>query len=398
MVEKPAIAGGRPVRRNLLPFYRPFIGEQEKKAVEKVLTSGWLISGGVTGKFEDEFRKYIGCKFALAVNSCTSGLHLSLAAGGIKAKDEVLTAPFTFAATANVIVHRGAKPIFADIDKETLKISPESIAKKISSKTKAILPVHIGGLPCRIDEILAIARKKNIKVFEDAAHAVGSIYKNKKIGRWGDATVFSFHAVKNITTAEGGMITTDNQRLAQQLSILRLHGLDKDSWSREKTLHPWKYKVLEAGYKCNLNDVLSAIGVEQLKRLDSFLDIRTKYAKIYDRGLQDIEEIELPTRPAFGKHPWHLYIIKLKIERLRIDRDRFIEALRKENIATSVHFIPLHLHPFYQKNFGYKKGDFPNSEWAYQRVISLPLYPKMTGKDLQDVIIAVRKIIRYYRR
>lgn len=398
MTEKPAIAGGKPIRKKPLAFYRPFLGRQEIKAVDNVLKSGWLISGAVTKRFEEEFKKYIGAKFAVSVSSCTAGLHLSLASLGIKDGEEVITTPLTFAATANVIVHHRAKPVFADIEKDTLNIDPKSILKKISSKTKAIMPVHIGGFPCRLDEILAIAKKRNIPAIEDAAHALGSEYKRRKIGNFSDATVFSFHAVKNITTIEGGMITTDSQRLVKRMTLLRLHGIDKDAWSREKNAYSWKYKVLAAGYKYNLSDVQSAMGIEQLKRLDNFLAIRNKYAEILSDAFGKIPEIEIPIQTKEARHSWHLYIIKLKIERLRINRDQFIEALRKENIYTNVHFIPLHLQPFYQKNFGYKRGDFPNAEDAYRRIVSLPLYPKMTRKDLQDVIDAVNKIIKYYKR
>lgn len=398
MKGKPAIEGGRPIRRKPLPFYRPVLGKQEIKAVVNVINSGWLISGKVTEKFEDEFRKYIGAKFAVSVSSCTAGLHLSLASLGIKENDEVITTPMTFAATANCIVHQRAKPVFVDIEKNTLNIDPKIIAKKISSKTKAIIPVHIGGRPCLIDEILEIAKKINIPVIEDAAHALGSEYRGKRIGTFGETTVFSFHAVKNITTIEGGMITTDNQKLVKRMNLLKFHGIDKVIWSREGRVDFWKYKVLAAGYKYNLSDVQSAMGIEQLKCLNNFLAIRNRYAKIYNEFLKTMPEIEIPNCPQEAKNSWHLYIIKLKIERLKINRDQFIEALRKENIFANVHFMPLNLQPFYQKNFGYKKGNFPNAEDAYSRIVTLPLYPKMTLKDLDDVILAVEKIISYYRR
>ena len=398
MSSRAAIVGGKPVRKFFLPFYRPSIGREEIDSVKRVLKSGWITTGEITKRFEHDFKKYIGTKFAIAVNSCTAGLHLSLVATGIEEGDEVITSPLTFAATANVIVHQKAKPVFADIDKETLNISPESIIKKISSKTKAILPVHIAGLPCEMKEILDIARNNHIVVIEDAAHALGSEYQDKKIGRLGTATAFSFHAVKNITTAEGGMVTTDNKKLAEKIRILSFHGLDKDAWSREANIKPWYYRVLNAGYKCNLSDMQSALGIEQLKRLKYFLALRKRYAKTYNEAFKGIPELVLPKQVKGTKHSWHLYIIKLEIERLKINRDQFIQALRRENIATSVHFIPLHLHPFYQKQFGYKKGDFPNAEDAYKRIVSLPLYPKMTKKDVNDVIVAVKKVLFRHKK
>jgi dTDP-4-amino-4,6-dideoxygalactose transaminase len=398
MTKKPAIIGGKPVRKEVLPFYRPFIGKKEIKSIEKVLRSGWITSGEITRNFEDNFRRYIGSKFAIAVSSCTAGLHLSLVSLGIEEDDEIITTPLTFAATANVIVHQKARPVFVDIDKETLNINPDYIAERISSKTKAILAVHMAGLPCRINQILEIANKKKIPVIEDAAHALGSRYLGRQIGTWSKATVFSFHAVKNITTAEGGMVTTNDKRLAKKIRILSFHGLDKDAWLREDSSKPWCYRILDAGYKCNLTDMQSALGIEQLKRLKYFLKLRNKYAQFYNEAFKDIPQISIPTQPEATKHSWHLYIIRLNVERLKINRDQFIQALRKENICASVHFIPLHLHPFYQKQFGYKKGDFSNAEDIYKRIVSLPLYPKMTIADLQDVIKAVKRIVDYYRR
>ncbi len=392
-----AIEGGDPVREDFLLWHRPFFGEEEEKEIIDTLRSGWITTGPKTVKFEEAFKKYIGSKYAIGVNSCTAGLHLSLVALGIGEGDEVITTPMTFAASANVVIHQRAKPIFVDIERDTLNIDPNLIEEKITPRTKAILIVHFGGHPCAMDEIMAIARKYNLAVIEDAAHALEAEYKGQKIGAIGDAGAFSFYANKNITTAEGGMVTTSNSELADKITILRLHGLSRDAWKRFSAKGSTRYEVVLPGYKYNLTDLQSSLGLHQLAKVDQFYELRCKYAKIYDEALKDVEEITL-FKPREGvKHAYHLYIVSLNLDQLRVTRDEFTEALKAENIGTTFHF-PLHLHPYYQETYGFKRGDFPVAEWAGDSIFYLPLYPKMTEKDQEDVITAVKKLYRAYSR
>ncbi|CAB3290128.1 UDP-4-amino-4, 6-dideoxy-N-acetyl-beta-L-altrosamine transaminase [Methanocaldococcus lauensis] len=385
------------IRKNFLPPFSPYIGEEEIKEVIDTLKSDWIAMGPKTLKFEELFREYIGSKFAISVSSCTAGLHLSLVALNIKDGDEVITTPYTFAATGNVIVHQRAKPVFVDIDKETYNINVEEIEKSITDKTKAIIPVHYAGHPCEMDEILKIAKDYDLYVIEDAAHALGAEYKGKKIGTLGDTTSFSFYATKNITTGEGGMVTTDREEIAEKIKILRLHGISRDAWKRYSSEGSWYYEIIECGYKYNMTDIQAAIGIHQLKKVEIMRKRREEIAKIYNDEFENISELIIPITKKHVKHAWHLYPLLLDTDKIRINRNKFIEELKKQNIGTSVHFIPLHLHPFYKRTFGYKKGDFPNAEWVYEREISLPIYPKMTDDDAIDVVNAVKKIISEYK-
>jgi dTDP-4-amino-4,6-dideoxygalactose transaminase len=396
-VKKPAIEGGKPVREHFLPFAQPWVGEEEIEEVTRVLRSGWLTTGSRNFEFEHRFREYVGAEQAVAVNSCTAALHLSLAVLNIGPGDEVITTPFTFAATANVIVHRGAKPVFVDIEPETFNIDPGRIPAAITSRTRAIIPVHYGGHPCDMKAILSLARERDLYIIEDAAHAVGAEYNGKKVGAIGDITCFSFYATKNITTGEGGMLTLQDAGLAEELRKLRLHGISKDAWKRYERSGSWYYEVEYAGFKYNMTDMQAALGIAQLKKLDSFIQTRQEHASYLSQSLQELP-LKLPGRKGEVKHAWHLFPILLPVEKLNIDRNYFIQALTAENIGTSVHFIPLHLHPYYQRTFGYKKGDFPVSEYVYERLISLPLYPRMTREDLDSVVEAVSKIVEYYYR
>ncbi len=398
MISKPAILGGKPVRKSFLPPFRPMIEKGELEEVIDTLKSGWIAMGPKTHKFEELFKEYIGSKHAIAVNSCTAALHLSLAVFRISKGDEVITTPFTFTSTVNVILHQGAKPVFVDIDKETYTIDPDEIEMKISDKTKAIIPVHYAGHPCEMDKILKIAKSYGLVVIEDAAHALGASYRGKKIGTIGKVTCFSFYATKNITTGEGGMVTTDDDEIAGKMKILRLHGISKDAWKRYSSEGAWYYEVLYPGYKYNMTDIQAAIGIHQLKRLEKMQKRREEIAKMYNEAFENIPGIITPTVRDYVHHAWHLYPILVDLNKLRIDRNKIIEALRAENIGVSVHFIPIHLHPFYRENFGFRYGDFPNTEYVYEREISLPIYPKMTNKDVDDVIDAIRKIVEYYRR
>ncbi len=386
----------RPVRDRFLPFHQPSIDGEEIQEVVDTLKSGWITTGPKTKLFEKKFQEYIGCKHAIAVSSCTAGLHLALVAAGVGQGDEVITTPYTFATTGEVIIQIGAKPVFVDIEEDGFNIDVTKIPEAITPETKAIIPVHFAGEPCDMDEIMKIAQENNLFVIEDAAHAVGAEYKGKKIGNIGDVTVFSFYATKNLTTGEGGMVTTNNDELAEKIRLLSLHGISKDAWKRYTAEGSWYYEILYAGYKYNMTDIQASLGIHQLNKLEKFLSIRQKYAQRYSSAFADISEIKTPPVNHHVRHAWHLYVIRLNSASLSIDRKQFIEALKAENIGSSVHFIPLHLHPYYKKKYGYKQGDYPNSEQVYSRVISLPLFPKMADADLEDVIKAVKKVVSMY--
>ncbi len=385
--------GETPIRSEFLPFCRHSISKEEIAEVVDTLNSDWITTGPKTKEFEKRFAEYVGAEYAIAVNSATAGLHLALIASGIGKGDEVITTPYTFAATANVIIHSQAASVFVDIQKDTLNIDPVKIEAAITPKTKAIIPVHFAGQSCDMDEILQIAKKYNLTVIEDAAHAISSEYKGKKIGSIGQATVFSFYATKNLTTGEGGMVTTNDKELANRIAILSLHGISKDAWKRYGAGGSWYYEIVSPGFKYNMTDIQASIGLCQLAKIEEFLKIRQKYVQIYQEAFGELPQIITPKDITPGCHAWHLYYILIKPELLKINRDSFIEALGKEGIGTSVHFIPIHLHPYYRDTYGFQKGDFPNAEWVYERIISLPLYPKLTEKDVRDVILAVRKIV-----
>ncbi|MFA5065941.1 MAG: DegT/DnrJ/EryC1/StrS family aminotransferase [Dehalococcoidia bacterium] len=386
------------MRNEFLPFHRPSIGEDEITEVVDTLKSGWITTGEKTHRFESEFARYTGSKHAVALNSCTAAMHLALVAAGIKEGDEVITTPYTFAATAAVAIWLKARPVFVDTDRRSFNIDCARIESAITKKTRAIIPVHVGGHPCDMDSILQIANQRKLTVIEDAAHALASKYKGKPIGSIGDMTAFSFYATKNITTGEGGMLTTDNEEYAYRVRRLSLHGLSKDSWKRYGSSGSWYYEIEEPGFKDNMPDIMAALGIHQLKRLDEFQAIRRKYAENYDRELGSIDAICIPYVDRNVEHSRHLYMIQLNLERLKIDRAEFIESLRQLNIGTSVHFIPLHMHPYYAQTFGYKPDDFPNAKYVYERAISLPLYPAMSEEDINDVLSAMKYVAGKYAR
>ncbi|MCK4730458.1 MAG: UDP-4-amino-4,6-dideoxy-N-acetyl-beta-L-altrosamine transaminase [Candidatus Aenigmarchaeota archaeon] len=375
--------------KKFLPYCQPLIEKEEIKEVVDTLKSGWLTIGPKTTEFESLIAEYVGAKHAISVNSCTAALHLSLIALGIKSGDEVITTPFTFASTGNVIVHIGAKPVFVDIKKDTYNLDPEKIKEAITPKTKAIIPIHYAGQPYDVKAIMEIAKDHNLFVIEDAAHAIGAEYNGKKIGTFGTTTCFSFYATKNMTTGEGGAVTTNDDKLADKLRILRLHGMSKDAWKRYSDKGSWYYEIEECGWKYNMTDMQAALGVHQIKKLDKFIEIRRKYASIYNKELKKIEGIIIPYEKPNVKHVYHLYPILLK----NYNRNKFIEEMKEMNIGCSVHFIPLHLHPFYKRTFRFKKGDFPNAEWVYEREVSLPLYPKMKEEELKYIIKCIRKLL-----
>ncbi|TMA58935.1 MAG: DegT/DnrJ/EryC1/StrS family aminotransferase [Deltaproteobacteria bacterium] len=386
------------MQTSFLPFHIPDIGEDEIQAVVETLRSGWLTTGPKVRQFEEDFARYIGCRHAVAVNSATSALHLALEAVGIKAGDEVLVPTLTFAATAAVVLHLQAKPKLVDCRPETLNLDPDQLERAITAKTRAIIPVHMTGLPCEMGRILEIAKAHNLRVIEDAAHALPARFQEQRVGTIGDITCFSFYATKTITTGEGGMATTENPEWAERMRIMGLHGISKDAWKRYTAEGSWYYEILSPGYKYNLTDLAAAIGIQQLKKCDQFWQARQRIAALYTEGFQDMPEITTPALAREGQHAWHLYILQLNLERLRISRNEFVELLKQYQIGTSVHFIPLHLHPYYRETFGYRPQDLPQASAAFERIVSLPLYPKMTEAQVQQVISAVREIVRQHRR
>jgi dTDP-4-amino-4,6-dideoxygalactose transaminase len=386
------------MHQGFLPFSVPDIDEAEIGSVVETLRSGWLTTGPKVKRFEEDFAKYVCCQHAVAVNSATAALHLALGAVGIEEGDEVLVPTMTFAATAEVVLYFKAKPVLVDCQQHTLNLDPQQIEKAITANTKAIIPVHMGGQACDMDPIMEIARAYNLRVIEDAAHALPAQYQGKMIGTIGDITCFSFYATKTITTGEGGMATTESLEWAERMRIMGLHGISKDAWKRYTAEGSWYYEILYPGYKYNLTDIAAAIGIEQLKKCTRFWEIRQRYATLYNEAFRDIPAIITPYIMPDVQHAWHLYAIQLDLKQLRISRNEFIALLKQENIGTSVHFIPLHLHPYYRDAFGYYPKDLPNASVVFERIVSLPIYTKMTEADVQRVIETVRAIVTRYRR
>ncbi|MBI1935162.1 aminotransferase class I/II-fold pyridoxal phosphate-dependent enzyme [Candidatus Woesearchaeota archaeon] len=394
----PSAKGGLKTRHSFLPFALPLISDDEIREVVDTLRSGWLTTGPKTKKFEDMMKEYIGCRHAIALSSCTAALHLSLVALGVKQGDEVITSPVTFPATANVIIHQGATPVFVDVDKSTLNIDPAKIEEKITSKTKAIISVDMAGQPCEYGQIRKIADKHGIPVVEDAAHSIGAEYNGKKIGTLNKATCFSFYPIKNMTTGEGGLLATDDDELASAARMYSLHGMSKDAWQRYSEKGSMHWQTVAAGYKYNMTDIQASIGMHQLKRLDEFIYKRERYVRFYKDAFSKMDEIILPSQISNIKHAWHLFVVMLDTDRLKISRDEFMELMREENIGTGIHFTSLHMHEYYKKSLGCRKEDFPNAAYLSERIVSLPLYPKMTVQDLTSTIGAVKKIINYYKK
>ena len=381
-----------------LPYNRPTIAEEDIAEVVDTLRSGWLTTGPKTTRFEREFAAYTGARHALAVNSATAALHLALVAAGVGPGDEVITTPLTFAACANVIVRQGARPVLADISPDDLNLAPEQVDRSLTPHTRAVMAVHYAGQPCRMDELLAIARRHHLFLLEDAAHAAGAAYKGRMIGSIGDATAFSFYATKNLTTGEGGMLTTDRGDVDERARIMTLHGMSRDAWRRYHRGGSWYYEVLEPGYKYNMGDIQAALGLAQLGRLDAMNARRAHLAARLSAHLRGCEALEAPVARPEVRHVWHLYVVRLRPAALRIDRAAFIEELSRRGIGTSVHFIPIHYHPYYREGFGFRPGDYPVAEDAYERIISLPLYPAMSEADVDRVAQAVLEIAERFKR
>lgn len=377
-----------------IPFALPDIGEEEIDEVVNSLRSGWLTTGPKAKQFEGEFAAFIGDGLeAIAVNSATAGLHLVLEALGIGPDDEVITTPYTFTATAEVVRYMGGHPVLVDIDPATFCIDPQKIEQAVTSRTKAIVPVHFGGLACDMEPILQIARKYNLKVVEDAAHALPTTYKGRLIGSLdSDATVFSFYANKTITTGEGGMIVTRDQSIAKRCRIMRLHGIDRDAFDRYTSKLPaWYYEIVAPGYKYNLTDIAASIGIHQLRKAWLFQKRRNQLAKRYDEAFADCGLI-LPPRAPQETQAWHLYPVRLT-DSVNLKRDVFIEKMAERNIGCSVHFIPLHIHPYWRNTYNLRPQDYPCALAAYEREVSLPLFSKMTDADQERVIEAVKEVL-----
>ena len=381
------------MRTDFLVFGSPLIEQPEIEEVVASMKSGWLGTGPKVHQFEEMFKEYKGSKHAMAVNSCTAALHLSLLAIGIKPRDEVIVPTMTFTSTASVVIHAGGIPVFADCKKDTMNIDPEDIERKITPKTKAIIPVHFAGRACEMDAIMEIAERHNLRVIEDCAHAIETEYHGKKAGTFGDLGCFSFYVTKNIVTGEGGMAITDNEEYASTIKIMALHGMSKDAWKRFGDSGYKHYQVLYAGYKYNMMDLQAAIGIHQLPRIDKYWKRRQEIWNMYNKAFKDLPVFTpAPVEPD-TKHAYHLYTLLLDTDNLNITRDEFLNEMTKRKIGVGVHYIALHLHPFYQNAFGYKTGDFPNAEWISERTVSIPLSAKLTDEDVKDVIEAVKGIL-----
>jgi perosamine synthetase len=392
-VRRPAVRRGRPIRNKLLPYGHQWIDNEDIASVVEVLKGDWITQGPKVDEFEKRVAEYCHAKYAVAVSSGTAALHAACAVAGISPGNEAITAPITFAATANAIVYGSGKPVFADIREDTLNIDAGEIRKRLSPETKAILPVDFAGHPADLDEIRKIASEKGLIIIEDASHALGAEYKGRKTGSLADMTIFSFHPVKHITTGEGGMILTNSKEFYEKLKTFRHHGIvpkpDKG---------PWYYEIPQPGHNFRITDFQCALGLSQLKKLALFIQRRRKIAARYNEAFAKMEEIITPFEEDFVKAVYHIYVIQLRTEMLKVGRREIFEALRAENIGVNVHYLPIHLHPFYQDKFGYKRGDYPKAERYYERAITLPIFPKMSDEDVKDVIEAVRKVITSYRK
>jgi perosamine synthetase len=387
-----AIDGGIPVRKTLLPYGRQSIGEEDIQAVVDVLRSDWLTTGPKVSEFEEAFAAWVGAVQAVSFSSGTAALHGAAFAAGLKGGDEAITTPMTFAATANCVMYQGATPIFADVSADTLNLNPEQVAARISRRTRALLPVDYAGHPAELDAIQELAAKNGLIVIEDASHALGAEYKGRRAGSIADMTVFSFHPVKHLATGEGGMVTTDRADFAEALRRFRNHGISSEARQRQ-SMGQWHYEMLLLGFNYRLTDIACALGLSQLKKLEGNLSRRRKVAARYAAAFRDLEAVTLPAVRANTNPAWHLYPIRLNLEKLNADRGQIFRALRAENIGVNVHYIPVHFHPYYRDRFGDHAGEFPIAEDAYERLISLPMFHGMSDGDVEDVICAVRKVI-----
>lgn len=379
-------------RAEFLSFSPPDITEEEIAAVVDTLRSSWITTGPKTKQFESEFRDYLGAESTLALNSCTAGLHLALLTLGIGPGDEVITTPMTFCSSVNVIEHVGATPVLADVEPDTLTIDPQAVAAAITPRTKAIMPVHYAGHPADMGPLLDLARTHGLYIIEDAAHALPARYRGQRIGTIGDLTAFSFYATKNLTTAEGGMLVGKPEHI-ERARILGLHGMSRDAWKRYTAEGSWFYEVVEPGFKYNMTDIQAALGLVQLSRLEAMQARRREIVVQYHAAFSGRDELQIPVERDDVNSAWHLYVLRLNLERLNLNRAQFITELNQRNIGTSVHFIPIHLHPYYRDKYGFQPEQFPVAYNGYQRMLSLPLNPRMTDADVSDVVAAVFDVL-----
>lgn len=388
-----------PVRAEFLPIAVPDMGPRERELVLQALDSGWITTGARAFELARRIAELSGAKHGLAVNSATGGLHLTLEAMGIGEGDEVITSPYTFVATVNVIDHVRATPVLADVEPGTLCLDPRRVAAAITPRTRAVIAVDYAGHPCDYDALREVTRDRGIRLVDDAAHSLGAASHGRPVGSaaLADATAFSFYATKNLTTGEGGAVVTDDPELAERIALLTLHGMNRDAWKRYGAAGSWFYEVTAPGWKYNLSDLLASIGLAQLERFEAMQQRRRELVARYQAGFAAVPEVRVPpVRPGMT-HAWHLYPIALELERLRIDRARFVEELRALNIGTSVHFIPIHFHPHFRDQLGLRPGAFPVAEDAYARAITLPLFPRMTDRDADDVVAAVARVAAAHR-
>lgn len=392
-----SIDGGIPVREKYLPYGLHWIDEEDIQAVVNVLRSDWITQGPRIREFEEQLTKFTGVKYSVVLSSGTAALHAACFAAGIEEGDEVITTPITFVASSNCVLYTGGRPVFADIDVDTYNIDPEEVRKTITSKTKAIIPVDFAGQPVDLDKICQVARSHDLIVIEDAAHALGSEYKGKRVGSISDMTIFSFHPVKHITTGEGGAVITDNQEYYEKLLIFRNHGIIREEKKLSKKGEPWYYEMQQLGYNYRITDFQCILGISQLKKVDKYITRRREIARRYNEAFKEIDEIIIPQEKPRIKSAWHIYVIRLRLDELKATRSEIFRALRAEGIGVSVHYIPVYYHPYY-RGLGYRKGLCPMAEKYYEEAITLPLFPKMKDRDVKDVIEAVKKVIRYFRR
>jgi dTDP-4-amino-4,6-dideoxygalactose transaminase len=385
-------------RSSFMPFAQPDIGEAELDAIRSALESGWITTGPKTREFEGRFAETVGARYAVAVNSCTAAMHIALEAIGLRRGQEVITTPYTFAATAEVIRYFDAKPVFVDVDPVTLNIDARLINKAITRRTSAIIPVHMAGYPADLDSINAVAREHDLPVIEDAAHAFPSKYKGRMVGSISQITCFSFYATKTITTGEGGMICTEDESWAERFRIMSLHGISKDAWKRYSAEGTWFYEIIAPGYKYNMTDIAAAMGLVQLGKAERMLHRRMEIARQYHQAFSSMQELQIPHDDPVAQHAWHLYMLRLNLDRLRISRAEFMDQMKARNIGASVHFIPLHTHPYYMIKYGYVPSDFPVAYREYLREVSLPIYSRMSDNDVANVIQAVSDIVHNARR
>mgnify|MGYP001806124234 FL=1 len=387
------------MRTTFLPFSTPALGDEEINEVVDSLRSGWITTGPKVKRFEDDFKAYVGAPFAVPLSSATAGLHLTLLALKIKAGDEIITTPMTFASTVSMIILAGATPVLADIEPGTLNIDVAKVAEKITPRTRAIIPVHFAGQCCDMDPLFALAKQHSLTIIEDAAHAAGSAYKGRRVGSLDSISIFSFHPNKNITTGEGGMVCTSEESLAEEISLLKFHGMSREAWKRFAASGTPNYDIMLPGYKYNMMDIQAAIGIHQLPRLDGFIERRKAIAEQYNVAFADVPELALPCyAPYQQRHAWHLYTPLIRTELLTIDRDRFMAELKARNIGSGLHYKAIHHHTWYRENMPVVDTDLPNASYASDRILSLPLFPAMTDNDSADVVAAVTDVIGSFRR